>query len=661
MGLGILVLILVLTVGMTGCAAADSSANHTKALVLLYMVGSDLESKNGAGTSDLLTILNSYGSTDPKKLDFIVAFGGSKKSGWNGMKVATIEQLKEDARDEQFGNGREYLYSDLQADMGSGRSFSQFLSTAMASRTGDRNILIISDHGGSYSGIGMDERTSNLLLMDDIDTALKQHPVSFDPIIFDACLMGSVEVAKTVKPYTKLMFGSEEIQWGSYDYENLVGPLIKNPSTDTRTLSTLLADAYIRRNAEDANIKTSSIIDATKVPAIRDGLDKLGAKLIQVVKTEEGLHDIKAAYNNAIRLGVTDGDAGTSVDLVSLMTNIGKKRPELNSDTQKIIALTKKAVVFEKHNSYSQSVCGISIAAPDAMDIKQYDKYGQGVKIGPKWDEFFRTMVITSQEGVQESGPAEEEKTTEIAVTEAGSGTIIPTMSDASDLSRPVFAGKGNGAFQLQDPFQDASIYAAFYKVNGPELLEIGTLPIEKGVDGLYRIPAWDGRWYYLKDTAGTGKPLLVDLVYNYDTVDGHNTHFSWISMENGGYSTNASLVTFIKQGTNLPQIMISPCYRTDDGAEVLGDGMNAFGQGTRVTTFTDAYNTASKNTVERVLATGTAGPQTTMSYAMLPDGTYAAGIMAYYDNDEPVVTDEFRLLTIRNGAVVSSSTGPIP
>ncbi len=661
MGMGIIILVLALSIGITGCAAADPSPNHTKTLVLLYLVGSDLESKSGAGTSDLLTILDSYGSTDSKKLDFVVAFGGSKKSGWNGMKIATIGQLKEDAKDEQFGNGRDYLFSDLQADMGSGRSFSQFLSTAMVSRTGDRNILIISDHGGSYSGIGMDERTSNLLLMDDIDKALKDHPVSFDPIIFDACLMGSVEVAKTVKPYTKLMFGSEEIQWGSYDYESLVGPLTKNPSTDTKTLSTMLADSYIRRNAEDANIKTSSIIDATKVPAIRDSLDKLGTKLIPVVKTEEGLHDLKAAYNNAIRLGVTDGDAGTSVDLVSLMTNIGKKRPELNSDTQKIIALAKKAVIFEKHNSYSQSVCGISIAAPDAMNIQQYDKYGQGVKIGPKWDEFFRTMVIHSQENAQESESTEEEKVSEIVPVTSGSGTVISSINNGADLSRPAFTDKGNGAFQLEDPYQDASIYAAFYKVNGPELLEIGTIPITKGVDGLYRIPAWDGRWYYLKDTSGKGMSLLVDLVYNYDTVDGHNTYFSWISLDSSGYATNASLVTFVKQGTNLPQIMISPCYENEDRAEVLGDGMNAFGQGTRVTSYTDAYNTASKNTVERTLGTGTAGPQTTISYSMLPDGTYAAGIMAYYDNDEPIVTDEFRLLTIRNGAITSSSIGPIP
>ena len=269
MGMGIIILVLALSIGITGCAAADPSPNHTKTLVLLYLVGSDLESKSGAGTSDLLTILDSYGSTDSKNLEFIVAFGGSKKSGWNGMKIATIGQLKEDAKDEQFGNGRDYLFSDLQADMGSGRSFSQFLSTATVSRTGDRNILIISDHGGSYSGIGMDERTSNLLLMDDIDKALKDHPVSFDPIIFDACLMGSVEVAKTVKPYTKLMFGSEEIQWGSYDYESLVGPLTKNPSTDTKTLSTMLADSYNRRNAEDANIKRGfrlSLLFSSRLP-----------------------------------------------------------------------------------------------------------------------------------------------------------------------------------------------------------------------------------------------------------------------------------------------------------------------------------------------------------------------------------------------------------
>ena len=39
------------------------------------------------------------------------------------------------------------------------------------------------------------------------------------------------------------------------------------------------------------------------------------------------------------------------------------------------------------------------------------------------------------------------------------------------------------------------------------------------------------------------------------------------------------------------------------------------------------------------------------MEYTLLPDGTYAAGIMAYYDNDDEVLADQFRVLTIKNGS----------
>ncbi len=110
---------------------------------------------------------------------------------------------------ENSGMVDNYLYSNTSADMGSGWCYQKFITVAKDKRTADRTILIISDHGGSYGGIGQDERTLELLQMNDIDRALSKGEIKSDPFIFDACLMSSVEVAKTVQPYTTLMLGSE--------------------------------------------------------------------------------------------------------------------------------------------------------------------------------------------------------------------------------------------------------------------------------------------------------------------------------------------------------------------------------------------------------------------------------------------------------------------
>ncbi|MCX6696755.1 MAG: clostripain-related cysteine peptidase, partial [Methanoregula sp.] len=143
-----LILVIIIVTVSLGCigtaAAADTPPNHAKTQVLLYLVGSDLESESGTGTADLREITQSYENTDPAKLDIVVAFGGAKNPGWQGMKIATIEQLLEDAKDGKFGNSQ-YLYSDANADMGSGQSFTKFLNVAKTSRPADRSILILSD------------------------------------------------------------------------------------------------------------------------------------------------------------------------------------------------------------------------------------------------------------------------------------------------------------------------------------------------------------------------------------------------------------------------------------------------------------------------------------------------------------------------------------
>ena len=99
-GLIVIILIVTAAVGCIGVAAADGTAQTpAKTQVLLYLVGSDLESESGTGTADLKEISQVYQNIDPSKLDIVVAFGGAKNPGWQGMKIATIEQLIQDAKD----------------------------------------------------------------------------------------------------------------------------------------------------------------------------------------------------------------------------------------------------------------------------------------------------------------------------------------------------------------------------------------------------------------------------------------------------------------------------------------------------------------------------------------------------------------------------------
>ena len=680
----IFLVILIVTVFL-GCigtaAAADLPSNQVKTQVLMYLVGSNLESEHGVGTDDIREIVNGYGNTDPKNLDVIVAFGGANKSGWKGMKIATMDDLKRDAQDGKFGNGN-YLYSDPYADMGSGQSFSKFLSTATTSRPVDRIILIFNDHGGSYYGIGPDEITDKILSPESIDTELGDIKGGLDAIMFDACLMSSLEVAKNVQPHTSLVLASEEIENGGYDYAPLIQTLVQNPNSDSATLTRLVADAFIDGRKDSPQSATQSVIDTTKIPAIVQSLDRLGAKLVVIADTDQGLYDLKGAYNDAIQIGQSTKESKPyAVDLVSLLENIQKKRPELSTDVQNTISLIRSAVPYERHNQYSATVSGLSIASPDALTPATYRELGAAVKIAPNWDQFFEKMIYVSHYGTSDSPTRTSVEMSGSSENTDSSGNEKFSAKAASLLARPGFASKGNGTFELKDPYHAANLLSIYYRINGTDALEIGTQPINPDARGLYQVPEWDGRWYYFPNTVNVGQgsfwdwvlalfsapaasttsvPLLVDLEYGDVTSGGHTTYDSLISIQNQTMDTEATLTAYTNQSRGTAEIMITPYTITNDDYAVFLDGMERFDPGSRVTSYARGFNIRTRNTSEYTLSSTTAGKDMTLKYAMLPDGTYATGILAYYDNDDEVLADQFRIITISNGAVVSSKVGSL-
>ncbi len=641
---------------IVGSAVVENSSDHSNTQVLIYLVGSDLESKSGDATADIIEASDSYGNTNSKVLDVLIAFGGANKQGWEGMKIATMEEINRDLQDGTIGNGNNYEYSDPTADMGNSASLAKFLDFARTNRPSDRTILIISDHGNSYQGIGFDENTDNGLLLPDLEKGLNQGGLKFDPIIFDACLMGSVEVSQSVSPYSRYILASEEIQRGSFDYEKIIAPLAKNPEEDTLTLTKDIGATYISRETTSPIVRTVSIIDVSKVQAINEGLDSLGEKLLPVIQTEEGRRDIEKAYNDAIHLGISEGDKGTSVDLVSLLTNIEKKRPELSSDLKSVIALVEEAVVYKNNNKYSKDVSGISIASPDVLTPADYEKYGESIKIGPHWDEFFRSLLSTSTDSFSVS----DSSSYDTALNPGSNSESDNVKTEASrkfELSQPSFIKKGNGTYSLVDPYDDASVYSTYYIVNGSNLLSIGSVPATPDQKGLYKIPEWDGRWFFLADTTRKINPILLDMEYDSTTIGGFDTFYSWIDINDKSEVNNASLVTFVNKKKDKPEMVISPYYETDSGDYLFGDSLDSFGKNWEVTSFTNRYNLTTMKKDEASLGNMVASSNSRVKYGILPDGTYASGLVAYYDIENELLNTEFRQITIKNGVVVNKTT----
>ena len=259
-----------------------------KKLLAFYMVGSDLENPHGAGTADLLELIKGYGALSEKQrqqLDVVVAFGGAYKSNltpntkkdWRGIKFASIEQLKADATDQEFGNADAYLYQEKFANMADESTLALFLSYL---KEGYQNhsikTLIFGDHGSAYQGFGTDhEYGGDLLYLTEIDNALTSSQFGkWDLIGFDACLMGNLEVANTIRNHAKYLLASEEVEPGHGWNWTKVIKAYANYDGVVDIAKAIIDNFVSDKNHADTIRKTLSIVDLDQFNAL---VDKLGA------------------------------------------------------------------------------------------------------------------------------------------------------------------------------------------------------------------------------------------------------------------------------------------------------------------------------------------------------------------------------------------------
>lgn len=213
----LLLIICVLMSLFAGCNLFDDGSKLT---VMMYVVGSDLESENGLASSDIGEILNS--KLDLKHINFLIYTGGAK--GWRtaiSNKINTVYQVVENDGVRQLA---QISRTESPADMGDPAQLSAFLDFAYQNFPAKQFGLICWDHGGGPNqGFGYDENYEDFLELSEIAAAFEASPFKgtnkLSWIGFDACLMGSVEVGDTLKDYADYLIASEELEPGSgWDY-----------------------------------------------------------------------------------------------------------------------------------------------------------------------------------------------------------------------------------------------------------------------------------------------------------------------------------------------------------------------------------------------------------------------------------------------------------
>lgn len=328
--------------------------------LMIYMIGSDLESKTKAGTNDLNEILQS--GVDLSRVNVLVSTGGSPH--WHN------DFVREDVRLtlQLQADGFKVLDTQPASSMGEAEALSGFLQYCDQNAPADHYALILWDHGnGPVMGYGKDVLFSNdALTLLEMRSALEASP--FGPkrklewVGFDACLMSSAELACIWADYAKYLVASQEVEpafgW-NYSFLSSLGTADTRSVLEALTREYLSAcDTYFEEKGYADRDATLACLDLSVASELRQALDELFSAASGNVSD---LYNVLAAHRVETR-ALGRATTGSEYDLVDLRDMAVQLRDLYPEQTERLISVIDKLVLYNVTNA--ENLCGISLYYP---------------------------------------------------------------------------------------------------------------------------------------------------------------------------------------------------------------------------------------------------------------------------------------------------------
>ena len=364
--------------------------------VMVYVVGSNLESHYGAATNDLNEMIAS--GLDYDKNNLLVYTGGSKR--W----TSDISNKHNSVINMANGEGLDVTAQTAEtADMGASQTLAEFVNYCTSNFPAKHYGLVLWNHGaGPLWGYGSDELFDNdSLLFEELRGAMDQtmfkNGTKLDWVGFDACLMGSIETANLWKDYAQYLVGSEELESGrGWDYSFLS---TLNTTDDARTIVSSIVKAYgayyEANKSEFFNPDvTLAAMDLSKTDAL---IESTGALFSAMKKgIEEGDYaDINKARAKTKAFGLSaasskDG-AYDLLDLRNLTENMEKLYPQ----ESKAVHDALDQMLVERTSNVS-GAGGMSIYLPgDNMELYgiAQELYSEDAALSAEYTEFVNAYM----------------------------------------------------------------------------------------------------------------------------------------------------------------------------------------------------------------------------------------------------------------------------
>ncbi len=357
--------------------------------VMVYMCGTDLESKGGMATSDLQEMAAAKLGSQVKLL---VYTGGCTK--WRNSVVNSHTNQIYQVHD----GGLDCLVEDAgDKPMTKPETLTEFITWGTKHFPANRYELIFWDHGGgSVSGYGYDQKypQTGSMNLAGINQALTDAGVAFDFIGFDACLMATMENALMLSRHGDYLIASEETEPGlGWYYTDWLTKLSQNPSMPTPEIGKKIADDFVdacTRKGQGKSL-TLSVIDLAELevtaPEALSAFSKSTGELIR----NDNYHVVSEARSGCREFARSSGI--DQVDLIHLAENMGTE------EGKRLAEVLRSAVKYNLTSNSMTNSYGLSIYFPykkissvDKM-VRTYEQIGMDQEYSRCIQEFASVEV----------------------------------------------------------------------------------------------------------------------------------------------------------------------------------------------------------------------------------------------------------------------------
>ncbi|HEU0291536.1 MAG TPA: clostripain-related cysteine peptidase [Anaerolineales bacterium] len=320
-------------------------------------------------------------------------------------------------------------------DTGDPQTLIDFVTWAVENYPAKKYALIMSDHGGGWTGGFSDMTTASYSdltipeIADSLEQVLQNTGLDkFEMLGFDACLMGQIEVFASLYPYSNYMIASEEVvpSYG-WSYAAWLGDLAQNPAVDGSAISQSIVSTYVidetlftvaRSSADEISQEeattTLSAVESARIP---DVVGAMNGFITTITSLDQELVAEARTYTRNYFSPFGEDVSPSYIDLGNfseVMTTLTDD-PDTQQAAIQLQTAISSAVVAEKHGPSMSGSNGIAFHFPDS-DLYYFTEFNddfppyyaessQSFLQQSVWDEFL-AYHYTGEEFAPQEGEA---------------------------------------------------------------------------------------------------------------------------------------------------------------------------------------------------------------------------------------------------------------